>query len=264
MKDLKFSIITPTLNQAHYIEDTILSVLDQNYDNFEHIIIDGGSTDNTVGILKKYKHLKWISEKDKGQSNAINKGFKMATGDIVAWLNSDDYYERNIFSKVAKYFSDNTNCKFLYGDITFIDKDKNILHKISGNNLSYKNMIRNPDIVRQPSSFWSMEILKEIGYLDEELHLVMDYEYFLRIGKKHEFFYIDENLSYYRSYDENKTISLGKKQFFELLKVSGRNFNFINPNLLKYFLGRYLDLLDDENYLKKILTPLRKISTTND
>jgi len=88
---VKISIITPTLNHAQYIEDTILSVKNQDYSDFEHIIIDGGSTDGTVDILKKYPHLIWISEKDSGQSNAINKGFKMASGDILAWINSDDY-----------------------------------------------------------------------------------------------------------------------------------------------------------------------------
>lgn len=258
MKELKFSIITPTLNQAHFIEDTINSVLRQNYKNIEHIVIDGGSSDNTIEILKKYDHIKWISEKDKGQSNAINKGFKLATGDIIAWINSDDYYDDDVFQKIAKYFSENNKCKFLYGDITYIDRDKNILYEVTGGNLSFKNLIKNPDFVRQPSSFWAKEILEEIGYLDESLNVVMDYDYFLRIGKKHEFFYINENLSFYRLYNETKTISLHKKQIEELLKVIRRHNNPYNLYNYKYFLGRYLDSLDDSSYLRRMLNPFRK------
>jgi len=97
------SIVTPSLNQGRYIEQTIQSVLLQNYPNFEHIVIDGGSTDGTVEILKKYPHLKWISEKDSGQSEALNKGLKMATGDIIAWINSDDWYAEGAFNNVASF-----------------------------------------------------------------------------------------------------------------------------------------------------------------
>ena len=93
----KISIVTPSYNSAKFIEDCIQSVLKQNYPNFEHIVIDGGSTDGTVEILKQYPHLKWISEPDEGQSDALNKGFKMAEGDILGWLNADDVYLKNVF-----------------------------------------------------------------------------------------------------------------------------------------------------------------------
>lgn len=258
MKELKISIITPTLNQADFIEDTILSVLNQNYKNFEHIVIDGGSCDKTLEILKKYKHLKWISERDTGQSNAINKGLKLASGDIIAWINSDDYYESNIFEKVARYFEKYELCKFLYGDITYIDKNKNLLYKISGETLSYDHLLAKPDLVRQPSSFWRREVLEEIGFLDENLHLVMDFDYFLRIGKKYDFYYLSENISYYRCYDETKTLSLKKKQVSELFAVIRKNVKFMSPLSYKYLLGKYLDSLDDSNAVKRMLSHLRK------
>ena len=104
----KISIVSPSYNQSDFIEEAILSVLHQNYPNFEHIIIDGGSTDRTVELLKKYPHLIWVSEPDEGQSDAINKGFKLATGDIIGWLNVDDYYLADTFQKVNRHLSDSS------------------------------------------------------------------------------------------------------------------------------------------------------------
>ncbi len=158
---MKISIITPSYNQGNFIEDTIKSVIQQDYPNFEHIIIDGGSTDNTLDILKRYPHLRWISEKDSGQSEAINKGFKLATGDIIAWLNSDDYYERNIFSLVANYFQENSQCRILYGDMTFVDYSGNAMFILTGDTISREKLIKCPDAIRQPSIFWKKEVIDE-------------------------------------------------------------------------------------------------------
>jgi len=122
---LKFSVITPSFNQGEYIEQTIQSVLDQDYANFEHFVIDGGSTDQTISILNKYPHIQWISEKDKGQSDALNKGFKMAKGDIIAWINSDDWYETGAFKAVAKFFIQNPDKDIVMGDCNLIDDKGN-------------------------------------------------------------------------------------------------------------------------------------------
>lgn len=219
MNDLKISIVTPTLNQGEFIEKAILSVLNQRYANFEHIIIDGGSTDNTIDVLKAYPHLIWKSENDGGQSEAINKGFRYATGDIVAWLNSDDYYEENIFGMVANYFVRQKNCQFLYGDITYIDMQGSKLYQITGSEINYKNLLKNPDLVRQPSSFWRMSVIEEVGYLNEKLNLVMDYDYFLRIAKRYEMHYLNTNLSYFRHYSEGKTSKYKWRQLKEIIKV---------------------------------------------
>jgi glycosyltransferase involved in cell wall biosynthesis len=230
---MKFSIITPSFNHAEFIEDTILSVLSQSYNNFEHIIIDGGSRDNTVEILKKHKHLKWISEPDNGQTSAINKGFRLATGDIFAWLNSDDYYDKDIFIRISDYFVQHPECYFLYGDISYVDKNKNFMFSVTGGNMSYSNLLKNPDLVRQPSCFWRKEIFDIIGPLDENLHLVMDYEYFLRIGKKYNFHYLPYNLSYFRYYPDNKTLSMANKQHYELKKIMNDNVKFYSYLLKK-------------------------------
>jgi glycosyltransferase involved in cell wall biosynthesis len=216
---MKISIITPTLNHAKYIEDTILSVKNQNYSDFEHIVIDGGSTDGTIDILKKYPHLIWISEKDSGQSNAINKGLKMASGDIVTWLNSDDYYEDNIFSAIVETFENNKDCFVLYGDMTDIDENKNILGTRAGDVITLQNLLINPAIVRQPGCFWRKEVIDRIGYLNENLHLVMDYDYFLRIAKQFRFYHVNTNMCYFRLFQGTKTSRFKKRQIHEIYLV---------------------------------------------
>jgi glycosyltransferase involved in cell wall biosynthesis len=240
---MKISIITPTLNQAMFIEDTILSVKNQDYKDFEHIVIDGGSKDGTIEILKRYPHLRWISEKDNGQSHALNKGFRMATGDILAWLNSDDYYEQNTFSDIVLFFQKNPQCFFLYGDITYIDKNNKTLGVVCGNTITYNKLLSNPDLVRQPSSFWRKEIWQTIGCLNEDLHVVMDYEYFLRIGKKYDLMYLKKNLSYFRYYPENKTNSLAKRQISELRNIMRANAGSVNFRFYRFIARRYYNSL---------------------
>ena len=129
----KITIVTPSYNQASFIEEALLSVQKQNYPSVEHIVIDGASTDGTVEILKRYgnlsgwEHLRWISEPDQGQSDALNKGFRMATGEIIGWLNSDDRYRANCFSYVASAFGQTPDTDVLYGDCTWIDALGNCL-----------------------------------------------------------------------------------------------------------------------------------------
>src|SRR3982750_267888 len=110
------SILTPSYNQGRYIQQTITSVLAQKYPRLEHIVIDGGSTDDTVSILKRYPHLKWISEKDRGQADSLNKGLAIATGSIVGWVNSDDFYAPGVFSRISEIFED-PDVQWLVGDV---------------------------------------------------------------------------------------------------------------------------------------------------
>jgi glycosyltransferase involved in cell wall biosynthesis len=239
---MKFSIITPTLNQSQYIEKTINSVLEQDYPDFEHIIIDGVSTDGTLEILKKYPHLKWISEKDSGQSNAINKGFRMATGDIVAWINSDDYYDSSVFKTVNDYFTRNSNSNFVYGDITYVDAQNKIVEKHKGANLTYENLVKCSDIIRQPSCFWKKCVIEKVGLLNENLHLVMDFDFFLRIGKQYTFDYIEKNVSFFRCYPDGKTGKFRKKQLIELAKVLYSHEHFRMYRSSKFILRKLIYL----------------------
>lgn len=216
---MKISIITPSYNQARYITDTIESVLRQGYPDVQHIVMDGGSTDGTVDILRRYGHLQWVSEKDNGQSAAINEGFRRADGDILAWLNSDDYYDEGVLRCVAEYFAAHPECAFVYGNITFVDSAKTRMFESCGAVMTLEGLRRNPDVVRQPSCFWRRNVIAEVGMLDESLHLVMDYEFFLRIAKRYELHHIDKNLSFYRCYSSNKSLSLQKRQWEELRRI---------------------------------------------
>jgi glycosyltransferase involved in cell wall biosynthesis len=217
----KISIVTPSLNQGKYIEDCIQSVLNQNYPNFEHIIIDGGSTDGTIEILKKYPHLKWISEPDEGQSDAINKGFRISTGDIIAWLNSDDYYCENIFYKIAKIFYDNNNIYWIYGNSRFVDQNgKLISHKKA---LPFSHFILKVGgfLIHQPSVFLRKEILKEIGYLNENFHGVMDIEWYNRIAIIYKPRQVNIDIACFRWHPNSKSSS-PKKSEHEIRSLNER------------------------------------------
>jgi len=221
---LKFSIITPSYNQREFITECIESVLNQNYDNYEHIVFDGGSTDNTVSILKSYKHLIWKSEKDTGAANAINKGFSMASGDILVWLNTDDYFEKNIFHQIAEVFNKNKDIEFVYGNLTFIKENKEII--VFNNTANYSlDILLNycPDIIRQPSSFFRKSLLNKVGKLDESLKCVFDYDLFIRMLKVTKFYHIDNNFVFQRTYPDSLSVKFRRKQGLEIIKVSRRH-----------------------------------------
>jgi len=176
---MKISIVSPSYNQGQFIEDAILSVKNQNYDNFEHIIIDGGSTDCTLDILKKYPHLIWISEPDEGQSDAINKGFRMATGDIIGWLNTDDFYLPDIFPIVAKEFND-SNIDAIYANSRFIDSSGNITREIITQN-SRKWMSLFYCFIPSETFFFRKYILTNGVFIDKQFDIAMDLEFFAHI-----------------------------------------------------------------------------------
>lgn len=202
------SIITPSLNQGMYIEENIKSVIDQKYPNFEHIIIDGGSTDGTIDILKKYNHLVWVSEKDGGQSEAINKGFKRARGEIIGWVNSDDCYEPGAFFAVVAEL-DRVHGKYIVsGDCSVIDGRGDRVGYCKGRFSDHEDLIKYWDrdyTIPQPSVFFYRDILDEFGYLDEKLHYGMDYEFWLRISKHCKIHYIEKPLAKMRVHGRAKS-----------------------------------------------------------
>ncbi|MEO5357291.1 MAG: glycosyltransferase [Nitrospirae bacterium YQR-1] len=208
MATLKFSVITVSFNQGKYIEETIVSVLTQNYPDFEHIIIDGGSTDNTLEILKSYPHLIWVSEPDNGQADALNKGFAMADGDVIAWINSDDYHYPGAFQKVAQAFRDNPEAGVIYGNCLYYFENSAEHYVNINSELDFEKMLRywsHNVPPNQPSVFFKRCLLSDFGALDTSLKYMMDYDLFLRFAQKYKFYYIDETLSVYRFHKDSKS-----------------------------------------------------------
>lgn len=202
---LKFSILTPSYNQAPFIEQTILSVARQPGVEKEHIVVDGGSNDGTVDVLKKYPHLIWVSEKDKGQADALRKGLKLATGDIVGWLNSDDYYEEGIFESVARHFED-PNTMWVIGNLSFVydDAHQEVVEDISPQ-VTYQRLLNNPDIVRQPPTFFRKEFLLQAGGWNPDYFMVMDYDLWFRLAKQSTPKMVNETWAYFRMHALQKT-----------------------------------------------------------
>lgn len=230
MGDIKISIITPSFNQGEFIEQTILSILDQGYPNLEYILLDGASTDNTVNIIKKYeKQLAyWVSEKDNGQADAINKGLKKATGEIVAWLNSDDRYFSDSLTTVAKAFSDNPDVDLIYGNVENLYSN--------GKQELYINKIFNPiDFlsrvsIHQPSVFWRKRLHDKIGFLDQHLHYLMDYDLWMRIFFKYKTLKIEKTLSRFRIHHYSKTFANPPGLYLEYRKVFSRFINSLHDS----------------------------------
>lgn len=188
---LKITVVTPSLNQGPFIEKTIQSVLDQNYPDFEHLVLDGGSTDGTLEILKRYRHLRWVSEPDGGKTPALNKGFKMAKGDIIAWISSDDYYPSGIFGHIAEWFDQNLQSSVLIGRAAVVDFSGNFLfeqEEPKDPGFTFEGMIEfwKYPTLPQPSMFFRRSVFQKIGYLDERCESYMDYDFLLRLSKVYE------------------------------------------------------------------------------
>jgi len=179
------SIITPSYNQGEFVEKTILSVLKQDYPNIELIIMDGGSTDKTVDILKKYtqKITYWESKNDKGQTYAINKGFRIATGEYIGWLNSDDYLEANILGSIVKVFKEENNVGTVCGKIYIVNEEgKKIGERYNNREITTERLLNGGVQVNQPGTFHKKILLEKYGYLDESLNFAMDYELWIRLA----------------------------------------------------------------------------------
>jgi len=226
----KISIITPSYNQGAYLEDTIQSIIGQNYPNVEHILIDGGSTDESLEVIKKYEgHFAyWQSQKDDGQSDAINQGFRRATGDIVAWLNSDDQYLPSTLHHVAQAFMRGgaLDHKIYFGNCIKLNTDT---HQAKSKDVVHWHQTRNielTDYIIQPSSFWTRKVWEQVGELDETLDFGMDWDWFIRANRADiPFEATNRFLSINRFHSEKKSSLGGMRRVNELAKVYQRYHN---------------------------------------
>lgn len=207
----KVSIVTPSYNQGQFLEETIRSVLLQGYPNLEYIIIDGGSTDGSADVIKKYESwlTYWVSEPDRGQAHAINKGFAFGRGDIVAWLNSDDTYTPHAIQTVVRNIS-SQGSTIVYGNCNLMDETGNMSHVIVPPRVTFDSLLRvwvRDSIPPQPAIFFRRRVLNDVGLLDESLRYAMDYDLWLKIAERYPFCYIDAVLASYRLHYESKTMS---------------------------------------------------------
>ena len=198
------SIITPSFNQAAYLEQTILSVLQQDHPHIEYIVIDGASTDNSVGMIRKYesKLSYWVSEKDNGQAEAINKGFARATGEIIAWLNSDDYYLTGAVSSAVRIFEENPDVVLVYGNMLAVDE-----HGVTFNTLNYKQLTLEDllcfQIIGQPAVFMRRSALDNLK-LDSTFHFLLDHYLWIRIAQRGKILHVDQTWAAARYHAEAK------------------------------------------------------------
>lgn len=218
---MKFTIVTPSYNQGEFLAETIESVIGQEGEFvIDYIIVDGGSTDNSVDIIRQYDALlqtgewpiscrgitfRWLSEKDKGQTDALMKGFRQANGNILAWLNSDDTYLSGALQAAAEFFREHPDTALLYGDAHYCDTTGAVIGRYRTDafdldKLAYAN------IICQPSTFFRRDAFEEVGGLDETLHFAMDFDLWIRIGKRFPCRYLPEFLATYRLHEASKTI----------------------------------------------------------
>jgi len=205
---LRISVVTPSYNQARYLETTLKSVLGQGYPALEYIVVDGGSTDGSVDIIRRYEQQLawWVSEKDRGQSHAINKGFARATGEILCWLNSDDYFAPGALATVGALFAQRPGVSAIAGHCMLVDVPGGAQKLERGRYPGRLKLLTGRRYrMHQPSIFWRRSLYERVGPLDESQHLIMDFDYWCRISEHADFENVDAVLSYCHRHAQAKT-----------------------------------------------------------
>jgi glycosyltransferase involved in cell wall biosynthesis len=243
------SIITPSFNQANYLEATIQSVLGQDYPRIEYIIVDGGSTDGSVDVIKKHEGRLawWVSEQDKGQTDAINKGFNRANGEILAWLNSDDTYNPGAISAAVKFLTENPDVAMIYADCDFINEQGAVIGKFNSAQTDYRRLREGYVHIPQQTMFFRAKYWKELGPLDPSFYFAMDYDLWTRIAAHAPIKYLSgQTWANFRLHTSGKTISADDRCWPEMLRVHYRDG------------GGFFSIIVAKYYLRKIVGPLWK------
>lgn len=235
------SIVTPSYNQARFLEATIQSVLSQDYPNLEYIIVDGGSTDGSLEIIRKYadRLAWWVSEPDRGQTDAINKGFARARGEIFAWLNSDDTYEPGAVRAAVEFLMGHPEVGLVYGDANFIDEEGRIIGKFDARQTDYRRLRRGYVHIPQQAAFFRASFWKEVGPLDPSFYFAMDYDLWVRIAARAPIVYVPQTWANFRLHLQGKTIAADDRCWPEMLRVHFREGgSLFSVIVLKYLIRR--------------------------
>lgn len=243
------SIITPSFNQASFLEETITSVLTQDYPRIEYIIMDGGSTDDSVAVIQKYadRLAYWESVKDKGQTDAINKGFNRASGDILAWINSDDTYNPTAVGEAVKFLIEHPEIAMVYADCDFINEHGEVIGKFASRQTDYAKLRSGYVHIPQQTMFFRSTYWKRLGPLDPSFYFAMDYDLWVRIAKQAPIQYLPgKTWANFRIHTSSKTNVNDERGWKEMLRVHYRDGgSFFAPIVAKY-------------YLRKVIGPLWK------
>ena len=205
---MRISIVTPSYNQGRFLEATIRSVLEQNYPSLEYIVIDGGSTDGSVDIIRRYapRLAYWVSEPDQGQADAIAKGFRRATGEILAYLNSDDTYLPGTVAQIAAAFQRNQDSDLIYGDVWIVDERDRMIGERRLTRLDDIDFLGQGNCLAQPATFWTRRIYDQVGGIDSTLYFQLDLDFYIRVARAGRMQYLRRHLANVRMHPEGKMV----------------------------------------------------------
>jgi glycosyltransferase involved in cell wall biosynthesis len=235
------SIVTPSYNQARFLEATIQSVLNQDYPNLEYLIVDGGSTDGSVEIIKKYadRLAWWVSEPDRGQTDAINKGFARARGDILAWINSDDTYEPGAVREAVAYLQAHPEAGMVYGDANYIDEHGRVIGRFPAAQTDYRRLRRGYVHIPQQAAFFRAALWRKVGPLDPTFYFAMDYDLWVRLAREAPLHYVPRVWANFRLHSDAKTIMADDRCWPEMLRVHFRDGGSpLAPIVVKYLVRK--------------------------
>ena len=220
----RVSIVTPSFNQARFLRETIQSILSQDYPSLEYIIVDGGSTDGSVDIIREHasRLAWWVSEPDQGQTDALNKGFAHATGDVFAWLNSDDTYLPGAISQAVESLNAHPEAALVYGDANLVDEGGTIIGRFPARQTSLKQMLRGSVHIPQQSSFFRSPFWKQVGPLDPTYQFAMDYDLWVRLAKLAPLVYVPRLWANFRLHQAGKSLVMDDRCYPEMLRVYQR------------------------------------------